>query len=347
MSCSSLKKISDGHRSSPRATIAAVGDINGYNVPDTQSPFAGVETILSGSDIFLFNAESVFTDRFLTTCRRLPKQSTFVSSSRLLEYVSPGKLTVASLANNHSLDCGDEGLSETVTALHSRRVYALGAGMNSEEACRPLTIVLNGLRLTLLPYFVTDADDFLAGTRKPGAASLENCNGYAQIAKSREQGEFVVVIMHAHLPYSPRYSWADRPHRKLIAVIHNILDAGADLIIGSGPHVPQAVMTRDNKVALLSLGNFLFHPDYRMRDDARNALLAKVAIGEGGFEVSLIPIRLDGSGKPTLPSPREALSLLQNIEELSREFGTRLTMSNGAARVEVARETRFAHSPVP
>ena len=336
-SCAPVRNVSGRNQNSPSVTIAAVGDINGYNITaDTQDPLGDVKKLLSGDDIFIFNAESVFSNWCLKSCRSFPKQSTFLSSPSLLNYIPTGNLTVASLANNHTFDCGNEGLSETIAALQNRQIVPLGAGLNSEEACRPLAVRLNGLRLAMLSYLVTNIDKFYADVEKSGTASLQYCNGYAQISKIREQDDFVIVILHSHLPYACGYEWVEKPHPKIITVVQSLLDAGADLIIASGPHVPQAIMIKDARVALLSLGNFIFDPDYKMPDKAHNSLLAKMTITMDSFKLCLIPIKLDIGGKPTLPSPQEALSILGDIEKLSNELGTTLKISGGAGCLEMA-----------
>ena len=190
-----------------------------------------------------------------------------------------------------------------------------------------------GLKLVLVSYLAMDVDWLYADTDRPGAAGWEQCSGKEQITALAATEDVVIVALHLHLGEG----WTHYQRPENIAIIKNILDAGADIVLAHGPHVPQGVLVQDGKLALLSLGNFLFNPDTYMPEQAHDSILAKIIILNDRFNLEILPLRLDESGRPVIASTGEASKILHQFDSLSSLVGTNLRVSHGQATLTIFR----------
>lgn len=327
-------------RQSSSVTIVAVGDTNGYNIlqwgRDEEDPLREVKGLLKNNDIFIFNFEGVLLSKGSTpdTCRRFPEQSLFYSPSRIADYLRPTQLTIATLANNHILDCGRFGVWDTIHELSIRGIKTLGAGENLGQACKPIRLQVNGIRLAIINYLAMKQNRFSAGVAKAGAASWKECLGRQQFAEIKASGDILVVVLHLHLGQG----WSEESPPDHIVLVKQVLAAGADVVIAHGPHVPQGVFQSNGSVALLSLGNFLFRPDYQMPKKAHHSIMARMGIFPNGLTLSLLPLRLDDSGRPRVPRNQEAYEILRDVAALSARLGTAVQIRGETGYVEVKRQ---------
>ena len=196
---------------------------------------------------------------------------------------------VVTLANNHMLDFGAEGLADTIAALSAAGVDAVGAGANRHEALRPTlrtssrgTIAFLGLCAALPPGFAaTDERPGVAPLRvrqsvaidpalqqeQPGGAPFMHTSAYAgdvdaacaAVSAARGAAKLVVVALHWGIPHG----FAARSYGILAEyqrpVAHALVDAGADLVVGHHPHVVHPVERYGRGLIAYSLGNYVFH----------------------------------------------------------------------------------------
>ena len=323
----------------PSVTIAAVGDSHGYNIQrgraGDEDPLQEVGDLLRAQDIFLFNLEGVLLSKAPVpgTCRKFPGQSSFYSLPWIADFLRPAQFAIATLANNHILDCGRHGIQETIDQLSGRGILTIGADENSERACTPLRLQVHGVGVAVVAYLAMEPDWFSAGPDRAGAASWEGCAGEQRLAKLVAAGDIVVVVLHLHLGRG----WTEQAPPQHLALVQRVLAAGADIVIAHGPHVPQGILQSNGGVALLSLGNFLFRPDYRMSEKAHRSMVAKMTISSNGLIIALSPLRLDDSGRPRLPSAEDALKILGEIATLSAALGTTVEIREGIGYVTVPR----------
>ena len=322
------------------ATIAAVGDTNGYNIllgsQDGEDPLQEVRDQLEEQDIFIFNFEGVLLSQEPTpgTCHKFPQQSLFYSPPQIADFLHPTQLTIATLANNHILDCGCYGIQETVHELASRGILTVGAGENSEQACQPLRLPVNGVELAVVAYLAMEPDWFSAGSEQAGAASWDECAGEQQLAELKAEVDIVVVALHLHLGAG----WTEQTPPDHIALVQRVLAAGADIVLAHGPHVPQGILQSNGGVALLSLGNFLFRPDYQMPEKAHRSIMAKVSISSDSITIALLPLRLDYSGRPQVPPSLDASQTLRDIATLSAALGTTVEIRGDIGYTTIKRQ---------
>lgn len=313
-------------------TIAAVGDTIGAGLPDGD-PLGDVATRIGDPDLFLFNHEGVSRDATDgdAGCAAFPDQSLFLSPPDFLDALRLGPHPVATLANNHVLDCGEDGLAATLVALADRGIGSVGAGADAEAAAAPAGLVVNGVRVGIAAFLAEETDLRAAGPATAGAASWFAHDGPGRVAALAAESDLVIVALHLHV--AP--GWTEEPAPESLAVVTAAIEAGADLVVAHGPHVPQGVLVRDGRLALLSLGNFLFRPDYALSEPARRSVVARVAVEADALDLTLVPLRLDGNGRPRVPAADDAREMLDRLQALSAKLGTRLVREGDTARIRV------------
>lgn len=199
-----LPRVSTSGQDFHTLAIAAVGDFSGHNIMETENLSDSIGKLPSGQDIFIFNAEGVFSRKLRSKdCPRFRHQTLFLGSSQVMDSLPLADITIASLANNHVLDCGQEGLLETMHGLKNRGMMPVGAGENAEQACKPLILQLKGLNIAVLAYLEIEPaamsyigmapDWFSSDSSNAAVASWKLCNGQKQIAEIRKVADIVLV----------------------------------------------------------------------------------------------------------------------------------------------------------
>ncbi|ETP72367.1 Bacterial capsule synthesis protein [Lachnospiraceae bacterium JC7] len=163
-------------------------------------------------------------------------------------------IDLVTLANNHTLDYGTEALLDTVSTLDDAGIRHVGAGSDLKSASESVTVSIKGKKIAfigasrVIPEAEWAASDSNAGV----FAAYDDTALLEKIKTAKEQADFVVVYVH----------WGEErkeyPNEVQKTLAHDIVDAGADLVIGAHPHVLQGIeYYRDVPIAY-SLGNFVF-----------------------------------------------------------------------------------------
>ncbi len=299
--------------------IVATGDIVMGSTPNLPSDggrsfFSDVETDLAG-DVVLGNLEGTLSTGGGSKCG---KGSTncfaFQTPPSYARWLQGAGFTVMNLANNHAYDFGAAGLRQTTDAL---------AGVGLEWTGRPGQITVQkvgGIRIAVVgfaPY--------------PWAQSLTDIAAAKKLVrKAARSADVVVVTMHAGAEGS------DRQHVKRgtelflgenrgdsMRFAHAVVDAGADLVVGSGPHVLRGMEWYKGRLIAYSLGNFAGYKVFSLGGPLSTSGILRVTLrGDGKFEAGrLVPTHLVGAGLPAI-DPAEAAHGV--VRTLSREdFGAR------------------------
>jgi poly-gamma-glutamate capsule biosynthesis protein CapA/YwtB (metallophosphatase superfamily) len=216
------------------------------------------------------------------------------------------------LANNHSLDYGPSGRAQTVAALTAAGITH--DGLPGEIAIRRVA----GERIAVLGFAPYPYD----------ANLLDIAAAQSLVRRARRMASLVVVIIHAgaegadqiHTPYGEQYFLGeDRGNARAFA--HAVIDAGASIVVGSGPHVIRGIQRYRGRMIAYSLGNFVGYHTLAGGGVLSESAILRVTLAPGGRVLGgrWISIRLDG-GLPR-PDPTDASSHL--VRALSREdFGS-------------------------
>lgn len=232
--------------------LAAVGDLSFEGAradrPDAAC-LADVAHVLHGATLGIGNLECVLTHGGSP----VPGKCTLRGAPAWAAELKRAGIGLVSLANNHAMDYGPDGLASTRDALRQAGIHAVGAGRHLHEARAPYMLDLAGRRVTFLARTsVPVSSPSSATAARPGVAWLDEKETMSAIADCRREADVVVLLLHAGLE---EYRYPSPGQR---AQTRRFVDAGADVIFGCHPHVVQGVERHGPAVVAHSLGNFVF-----------------------------------------------------------------------------------------
>jgi hypothetical protein len=212
-------------------------------------PFEHVRHLIDG-DIVVANLEGPITTR------RVPfnplKDYNYAVDPAAAPALATIGIDAVSLGNNHAMDSGALGLQDTQRLLDASGITSFGAGSNLPEARRPMMMRTAAGTIAIVPLAENFGADVTAGPSQAGTVALSPQSVQSGVDDARRAGaDWVVAMVHwgdnyAAVNASQRY-WA-----------HALARAGYDLVVGTGPHIPnRARMVGDMPVAY-SIGNFAF-----------------------------------------------------------------------------------------
>ena len=167
---------------------------------------------------------------------------------------------VVSLANNHVLDLGEEGLKNTINNLNNAGVKHVGGDMNDVAAAKPVVLSKDGISVAIFAYCL--GPQYLgyvefAGKNKVGTNPFEIGRVLDEIKNAKKKYDYVIVMPHWGREYHIE------PIEECIVFAQQMIRAGADAVLGSHPHVVQPCIKYKQGFICFSMGNFLF-PDFYM-----------------------------------------------------------------------------------
>lgn len=168
----------------------------------------------------------------------------------VLNSVAAAGFNLISLANNHILDHGDDGVQSTLDACTNAGLLTVGAGSTSSEATRPAVINRNGVKLGILAF--AEQEFNIAGPSSAGAALLDPVKNVPQIIKLKAECDALVVIIHGGNEF------LELPRPGLREICHLYANVGADAVICHHPHVAGAYEHVGHVPIHYSLGNLVF-----------------------------------------------------------------------------------------
>jgi poly-gamma-glutamate synthesis protein (capsule biosynthesis protein) len=279
--------------------IGAVGDImpgRGVDavllgsVKGVEKIFGTVLPVMREQDLLLGNIEGVLTRRTVKT----PKAYNFRFPPEILGPLKEAGFGYLSPANNHIYDYGEEGLLDTLDAMAAAGMPASGIGRDWEAAARPwegrvgpLSVRIMSLGAYPREWSGFDGRTAAAGKDKPGILwADEAALGAMKTYFSPES--FDIVMVHGG------EEWRNTPSREQIALYRSFVDAGADAVFGSHPHVLQAAELYGGGFIAYSLGNFVF-PGMDETEYGEESLILNLGIYKGRVRyVEFHPVRIDG-----------------------------------------------------
>lgn len=199
-----------------------------------------------------------------------------------------------SLANNHTLDYGPDGLMGAIEDLKKAEIPYFGAGKNEKRSRKPLVMERKGRRIGLIGFNEFYAEDYAALRDRPGNNPLQRDALLDDIRKCRDALACDVVIPFLH--WGEEMESQPRDDQRQLA--RECIDAGASAVIGAHPHVVQTVDYYHGRPIVYSLGNFVF--DYFPGDpEVWLGWVATLEIdSQGNVDLRLDSVTMDGAGIP-------------------------------------------------
>jgi poly-gamma-glutamate synthesis protein (capsule biosynthesis protein) len=256
---------------------------------------------------------------FPVTTRGIPVVGTpyvFKGSPDVLPSMRDAGFDVMSLANNHALDQGVEGMQDTMKHLDDAGISHMGAGNNDTEAFAPVIKEVRGIKVAYVGISrVVPFGSWKADKNTPGLAESYDINrATAAIKKAKEQADIVVVMVH----WGKERVDQPEPYQKDFG--RQYIDAGADLVIGSHPHVLQGFEMYKGKWIAYSLGNFIFS-SYPKETAGETGVLDALCTKSGDCEMTFHPM-FTVNAQPTPLEAEAGKALLDRLSSIS--FGVKL-----------------------
>ena len=291
-------------------SIAVTGDVMfARNMPGVlsldSSPFSGVSNVTSNVDLLLINFENAATYSGNAMKGDVPLKC----SPEYVPLAKANNNTVASLANNHAFDYGIEGMQDTVSYLKDAGITPIGAGNTEDEAHQAVVQDINGRKITILNYM--DADNFAeysyevmpyANGSNPGYSAYDYDDASKQISENNDS-DLIIAYLHFGNEYS------NSPNENQIRISHELIDYGADVVIGSHPHVTQGIDMYNGKPIFYSLGNFIFD---QSNEATHTAYFVKLDLTGDTCQCTVYPIYISNY-LPQHMSAEDGTSLLSNL----------------------------------
>jgi hypothetical protein len=300
----------------PVVEIGWVGDLtpgSKYGLPpdNGRALFASTRELLSAPDLMIANLEGTYSTGGPSKCDGRDSSACFAFQAPpgSAEALSWAGVDLVSLANNHSHDYLRRGLEQTQTALEQNGIAY--TGLVDQIAITEV----NGIRVAAVGFSPYSWNASLLDI--PAASRL--------VREAAEQADLVVVLMHAgaegsdkiRTPEGAEYAYGEyRGHTRDFA--RAVVDAGADLVLGAGPHVPRGIERYQGKLIAYSLGNFAGWGNFRTSGNLGVSGLLTVTLDRNGTILGgrWNSLRLDKNGVPS-PDPEHSGAHL--VRELSRE----------------------------
>jgi poly-gamma-glutamate capsule biosynthesis protein CapA/YwtB (metallophosphatase superfamily) len=299
-------------------TVSAVGDIMmGSLFPEPVLPpndgegmFDAVKTFLLPGDIIFGNLEAPFLDDGITKKCKKPFSGrcyAFRMPERYVAFLKEAGFNAVGIANNHTFDFGHEGISTTLRLLKENNIQPVG-GRHKAEFSK------NGKKIIVL--------GFSYSSPSAHSYSILDLKAAAQLVRdSKKSGAIVIVSFHGGAEGKGALHIADAneiflgdDRGNVIQFARTAIEAGADLVIGHGPHVLRAMEVYKKKLIVYSLGNFLTYGMFNIKDVSGISAIvkARLSLANGDFiDGSFIPVKLINKGIPQ-PDP-EAIDLVRGL----------------------------------
>lgn len=253
---------------------------------------------MRSADLMCLNSEFAFTTRGT----KVEKNFNFRGDPERVHILEDMGVDIAILANNHVFDYGEEGLTDTINTFKNSTIAGVGAGENIDEASATYFAQLDGCTVAFVAGCrvewsgqtrgATDTQSGVFRTAESNALLLQ------RVAEAREQADFVVAYMHWGM------EGTDQPEPYQLLTGKQLIDAGADVVVGDHPHQLQGIDFHEGKPIFYSIGNYWFSR-FAKYTTLLNMELHRDSTGKVWADYRLTPAWTEG-GKVTTPSDEGA-----------------------------------------
>jgi poly-gamma-glutamate synthesis protein (capsule biosynthesis protein) len=211
---------------------------------------------MRSADIMMVNNEFPYSDAGTPT---EGKAYTFRARPETAQILGTMGVDIVGIANNHAYDFGQQAFLDTLYAINNAGVEYAGGGVNIEEASHPVYYITdNGMKIAFICATqierLSNPDTRGATESSPGVfRCLDDTLLLEKVREARERNAYVIVFIHWGTESTREIDYLQRDQAKEIA------EAGANLIIGSHPHVLQKIDYVSGVPVVYSLGNFIFN----------------------------------------------------------------------------------------
>lgn len=321
-------------------TIQAVGDvIPGTNYPDNRLPRnpnqlipKSVRSHLQRADILFGNFESSLTN-YPYSSKDITQGQTFAfrSPPSYAKLFSDVGFDVFNIANNHAMDFGNVGFSDTVKNLGKVNIATVG------HKNQILVLEANKIPVAMIGFAPYERYN-----------SIQDLQTATQLVKTaQEKANIVIVSMHAGAEGTDALRTKNQTEffygenrGNSVQFARKMIDAGADLVLGHGPHVPRAMEIYQGKLIAYSLGNFLGYRTLSTAGETGDSMILEVKLNASGelAAAKIVPVRMDKLGIPHIDQRFRVISLLRNL--MAADFPKTALTINRQGEIVLASEQK-------
>ncbi|WP_040951660.1 CapA family protein [Gorillibacterium massiliense] len=282
-------------------------DQKGYDYP-----YQDVKSYIQQADFAIADLESPVTLRGDAQT----KEYVYRANPAALPSFKKAGFDLVTLANNHTIDYGEQGLLDTFDHLKANGIPYVGAGQDADEAYKPVILKAKGISIAFLGFSrIVPNGSWKAGPNHPGVAETYDYNKPVEaIKKAKAQADLVVVLPHWGIERQD----TPEPYQKELA--RRYIDAGADLVVGDHPHVVQGFEQYKGKWIAYSLGNFIFTTNDKPKTND-SMILQAACTQKGECSIEVLPI-FTRMAKPERMQPDAAAALFSRLSAVS--YGAKL-----------------------
>lgn len=304
----------------PEITLAFAGDVHfvaedggvanrtGKLLQDPASAFGPIAELLSAADLAMVNLETAVTERGTPE----PKQYHFRAPATAYQAVAGAGVDLVSLANNHALDYGRDGLADTLAHAEAAGVPVVGAGEDAAAAYAPWVAERSGVRVGFVGLSQVSElwQSWRAEPDRSGIAyAMDAQRALAAVREADRAADVVVVYLHWGAEGS------SCPTGEMTAFADELASAGADLVVGTHAHLLLGDGWLGRTFVQYGLGNFLW-----WRDDAFSNDTGVLWVTLRGDEIESVELRpaviSRATGQPIPAAGQERDRILRYYEEL-------------------------------
>lgn len=235
--------------------------------------------VIQRADIAITNMEVPLIEDGTAIKKTGPNLKVPVKSVEALKFAG---FNLVTLANNHIMDYGWEGLKSTIQLCSEHNIDIVGAGENLNEASKIKYLNCKGSTLA----FINVAENEWSTTQggEPGANPLNEISLYYQIEEAKENSDFVILIVHGgHETYG-------LPSPRMKKLYRYFVDLGADAVVGHHTHCFSGHEVYKGKPVIYSLGNFIFdNPNYRDKSNWNKGCAVILKLTDNKIDFELVP----------------------------------------------------------
>lgn len=238
--------------------------------------------ILKQSDLNVFNLEVPLTD---VETPIVKFGNNLIAPTKTIHGYKALEPIFLTLANNHSLDQGEEGLTTTLNLLKDQDIAHAGAGFSLKEAKKPFIFEKEGIRIGF--YLCAEHEFTVASCHTMGANPFDVLESFDEVLALKEQCDYVIVLYHGGKEFY-RY-----PSPMLQRYCRKFIDRGANLVICQHNHCVGSREDYNGGSIIYGQGNFIFNSEFYInhKEFVKDSLLIRVEATKDSFIVSEVPIR--------------------------------------------------------
>jgi poly-gamma-glutamate capsule biosynthesis protein CapA/YwtB (metallophosphatase superfamily) len=286
--------------SGKQVVLAFAGDVHAEGGPGARlaagpsEMLAPIAPVFARANIAVVNLETAVTSRGSAAA----KTYTFRAPASIFGALRAGGVDVTSMANNHGLDFGEDGLRDSLAAARQYRFPLIGIGLDDRRAYAPYRVKINGQHIAILGATQVLDDHLIgawtAGPRKPGLASAKNVPRLLrEVRKARKTADTVVVFLH----WGRELERCPTTDQRTLA--RQLVGAGADVIVGSHAHRLLGAGRMGKALVGYGLGNFVWYGSSELSTQTGVLLVTTTGRRVDGYR--WVPARIVGG----VPQPLE------------------------------------------